>query len=530
MNQDLIVRIGCFLAILWVLRKFIATCKPSRVLPYGAFETSTVPDINILRTMLQQRVKYIKCRRRWLDPANQAVMSKVESLIPTATYANIPAMLELLPGNRFGMLPLEKLPASPPPILFQFEQGRIGWYFGYLTFPNQTSSVFFQLSRHELLPRSEREKFWALGNSTLYSILIGLGVNGKYYRSSYWATPGSFVAPNPQTFTFTIPDGSFSLTHAAVSGGGYQMNLAFSTNLIPVDQPAGSPSTSTVASFTLTSTVPMYPDGANWCQPCLFGDGTLYGSYTNFHGSGTVSMSGGTVTSPISTTLNNGVGWMDHQWGGSEPTSAFGRLVWTILQKGVPMSALSRYLWINLHVSDQLQYMVVAFPSSVPKLGDTISCAFNKYTPDSQKFIQSGAKATVMQTKSFDGTDWPVSYKIIIEGQTYTLDGSAYGTECIVDQNNSNHWVGSGNLLDNNGNLIGTGFMEQCRYFPDTTYYNNLWIQAGSTESGIVNWYASQKDNASYIGCIIVLIGLVILFLVHLYLLIRSGWTVLKFN
>jgi len=529
MKTTFVLKTAALILIILVVKQMMKTCTMPKVLPEGAFTASTVTNIDIIRTMIKQRIAYIRKRRGLLLPANEQILNKLENLVPDLNFDNISTFLQLLPGNKLGMLPLVPLPRTPPPVMMQFEQARTGWYFGYATFADQNSTVFFQITRDEVLPRSERQKYWAIGNSTVYTLVVGLGINGKYYRTNYWGCPGTFQIHDSDNFTFVSSPmdnrGKYRLIHSKTPKGEFSIQLDFLANLTSVDE---NKEISAKGTFQMNSEVPMYPNGSNWCQPCVFGDGTLYGSYTNLKTTGSAVITDGDPSKPTTYNMINGIGWMDHQWGGSESNSVLGKLFWNVLSKGETMNTISRYVWMNLHVSDQLQYMVAGFPTSVPKINETILCGFNKYTPQGLSLMNKGAKATVMSTKNYNGTEWPVTYKVELEGKTYVLDSSSYGTQCVIDSTNSDHWVGSSNLLDDSGKRIGTGFIEQIKFFSEEIFFKNLWTKAGSTYPEVTRWNFAQKDSSAYVISAILIIVLFILYIIFVVVFIIECWSLLK--
>ncbi len=114
---------GTALVILWLILAFMAIkCRTQPAIssvPVNAVSTQT---IETMRDMLRQRVAYVKNREGLLTPVNKSVLQKVETLIPNAGINNITAILELLPGNRLGFLPLEPICDPNNGLLLQLEQ------------------------------------------------------------------------------------------------------------------------------------------------------------------------------------------------------------------------------------------------------------------------------------------------------------------------------------------------------------------------------------------------------------------------
>jgi CrtC N-terminal lipocalin domain len=525
MYDDFALRLAGLILLICFIVIITEQCKRSRIFPPNVSLTAqSVQSLDDMKSMLQQRLNYIESRRSFLTPVNSAMLSKVKDLISTATIDNIPTIMELLPGNRLGFLPLAPLPGPDKAVLFKFEQGRIGWYFGYLTFADQNSSFFWQVNRVELLPRSERQKYYSLGQSTIYNIAVGVSVNGQFYRSEYYTAPGTYTIHNDVTFEFSTADGSFKMAHLQQADGSYAMAISFNQPMTALDSGEGPASAQIEGSFTITTSQPIAPDGKNYCQPCLWGDGTLYGSYTDLHGEGTIQF--GTDSSSLKN-LSGGIGWMDHQWGGSEPSSIFGKLAYNALKGGQILNQLPRYLWLNLHLSDR-QYMIFAFPKEVPVQGKAFSVTFNKYTTDGQKFMQSGANVVSNSTVMFNGVSYTTSWLITIEGQLYLLDGRSFGTSAVTDINGVDHWVGSARISDENGNIVGTGFMEEARFMDDNTFLNTLWKRAGWTGGDMEAFTNSTRDTFSFVGSFISVLVLFILVFVFIISTATSGYKLIS--
>lgn len=484
----------------------------------GFTATSLVGD-DLLQNIINKRIAYVESRRSILTPVNSSILNALKPLVNSLTVTNIPAFLELLPGNRLGFLPLEPLTCPDDAVLFQFEQGRIGWYWLYMTFPDQTASVMFYLNRVELMPRHLREKNkLAMGNTTIYQVGAGVGINGQWYRLDYYANSGIYQIADQSTFKFNTVDNMFTFS---------QVGETFTLQMTAPMRSIADDSVHKInVNLVIGSSKPMYFNGANGCQPCLFGDGTMYLSYTDLFGSGYATID------TTSTTITNGVGWMDHQWGGSEYSSVIGKLLMNVLNKGAVATALPKYTWINLHVSSNLQYMVFCFPTQNPNIGDNIECYYNRYVPEGNtKFLQK-CKIQPVGMINYGGIDYPNRINITVDGETYLLDTSPYGTQITVDINNAPHFDGCGNLynIKDLSTRIGTGFIENQRYISDDQYHQGLWTAAGLNPASIqstANWYSSQKDTGTYIFSLSLCIVGLIMFVLFSY---KLGVNIVKNN
>jgi hypothetical protein len=471
---------------------------------------SSVQDESELRRILAHRFKYIRSRQNLLDQVNIPVLDKVESLSKKATLDNMVALLQLTPGNRLGMLPLSKFTCPKQRILLQFEQGSVGWYWFYMVFPQQQSAVMVQLTRVELLPRSKRESLgYALGETTLYHVALAASDKGKWYRDSF-VTPGTYVITGDEDFAFSTADGSFKMAHAMDKTAATPVSTMALYGKRRMASTDGLPDTTVGMSLNVTSNVPIYDNGPKGCVPCLWGDGSLYTSYTDLHASGGLTVGD---TDPVTMALTDGTGWMDHQWGGSEQNSPLGKMLMSMIAGRSLLGGLPKYIWLNMNVTGGAQYMIYAFPKHNPKVGDVIPVAYNKYTPDGLTYSKNG-KVTVLKTLPWKGVDYPVQYKVEVDGVgPYTIDGTPYGTAVIVDLANSEHWTGVANLLDASGKQAGIGFMEAQRFMDDPTYVQGLWQQAGSTEGPLSSFYLGQKNTSSVVVSWIFLLFIFVLWI-----------------
>lgn len=510
----------CNLTVIWtvslILLLFIIwlssiTCVTKDVLGSvrnGYIATSLVGD-TALRDLLKKRIKYVECRRSILTPVNSAVLNKLKPMVDSLTIMNIPSWLELLPGNKLGFLPLEPIECADSGILFQFEQGRLGWYWFYMTFPEQNASVMFYLNRVELLPPCVRKKQGLkLGQSTIYQVSAGVGVNGKWNRTSYYVNSGIYQIFDQGSFKFNTIDNMFVFSQA-----GTNMNLQINAPMTSIDD---NTTHAVILNLSISTTKPMYFNGAfavgnsskdftpsRACVPCLFGDGSLYMSYTDLSGSGTLGIDS------TSTSLANGVGWMDNQFGGSEYNSVLGKLLMNIFNRGAITTTLPKYVWINLHISSNLQYMIYTFPTTNPKTGVTLSAVFNRYTPDNNTVFFQKCNIEPTATAKYEGVDYVTKINVTLDGETYMLDTTPYGMQITIDINNAAHFDGCGNLYNakNPSVRIGTGFMELQRLLGDDEFYSGLWSAAGIKDaSSLINWYPKQKDTSAFVFALVVVI------------------------
>lgn len=531
MNTDQVLKYGALLLLLLVLLSIMGSPtgynRPDKLIT--DVQLTSIIDPTVLKSMLKHRIKYIKRTATILDAVNSAIMSKVESLIDSATMDNMMILSLLVPGSGLGYIPIKPIKNASPQdtLLFQYEVGP-DWYWLNMTFPGQGCGFLFQLTHVELLPRCLREKQYALGQTTLYQVSASVSINGKAYRNLPYTTGGTYAIINDTTFSFVDDGGLIKFSH---SPG--QMQLSFNLAMLTTDPNVQTstlpPSGNVVVNCTINTNKPYYPQGPDGCAPCFGGVGTMYYCYSQLLGSGTISIS--TTTTPITVALNNGVGWMDHQWFGLAKDSVMSKLIVNAVSGGKSSGGFGRYMWIPLHISNDLQYLVTVIPMDTTitvKIGDSFDANWNSYQTSgitfTNKTSSNKAKVTIMNMTNFNGVDYPTVLKVDVNGSSYTVDGRAYGSSVIIDITGNDHWTQCADLLNDKGALIGTSFIEAMQFETQTNFTNAMWTAAGSKEM-LGDWILKQRTMTSFVMSVLFLL---VLGLLCLYLIARFGISLVK--
>ena len=480
-------------------------------------QLTSITDLNTLKNMLKDRIKYVKKNKSFINPVNCNKIAKLESLLEQASFDNLIAISVFLPS--LGYIPIGPLDCKPvcnprDSLLFQYEVGP-GWYWICMTFPDQNSGFLFQLTHIDLLPRHLRKKKYNLGQSTLYQISTSVCIEGKAYRNPPYSTGGTYSIINDQTFSFVDTGNVISFSHAQ---GKMQVNFSLQMATTDPDTNINKyPSNGLVTvNCSIDTNKPYYPQGKQGCAPCIGGVGTMYFCYSQLLGSGSIAISSPAIMIPPSTlAISNGVGWMDHQWFGINSNSVLTKILLNALSGGSAGGGFGRYMWIPLHVSNDVQYLVTVIPidpNIVVKVGDVFNTMWNKYSVQNITYSNKG-KLTIMKTMPLNGVNYPCVVKIDdIEGQSYTVDGSDYGTSAIIDITGNDHLTQCANLLDSSGQIIGTSFIECMQFLPKVSFDDNTWKQAGSIEL-LGSWAAQQKNTSSFIISLLFLVAILILWI-----------------
>ena len=444
---------------------------------------ATTAEFPVLKKVLQDKIALVKNDSGLLRPYNHDVLSVLAKAADKATTIDqLGAIHILLPNNSIGTAPLAPLNGKPEDTtLFQFEQGAAGWYWGYATYP--TSNIMYYIVRLELGTPEIRAKYnLPLGSTTVYSVSVGAGNGaGTWSYSPYSICRGSYAVTGKDAFVFqTVPE-STTKTQVRFAGNAQGFTLCFACG-------KGS------AGSGFGAYVELDKDGrvANYaapkgCAPCVSGAGTLYWSYPQLNArKGAINLAKASCPSPG--TLS-GDGWLDHQWmRGNDPKALAVQAVTTVTQLSKAVGGLGRYVWINLHLKNNTEYLVTAFPSPDAKIGknQTYSAAYKKYGA-SQKTVSPSRSApleflettTVQDPGSSSSITYPTVFQITIEGHKYTIDTRPYGDCVTLDLTGNLHWSGSATLKSDGGPDPSSAFVELNQFQGLTTYRTNLLHYAG---------------------------------------------------
>ena len=405
-----------------------------------------------------------------------------KALAKSTTYSQAATSFFLTPNNIIGTLPLSKLASPKDTLLFQFEQGILGWYWGYLTFENPHYNVMFYVIRSDIGTPAVREKHnLPLGATTMYSVSVGVGHGPKTWQySPHIITAGTYQALSDSKFNFSCKGSWGKLVFA---GDGSDFSLVFNiTSSANNNQPF-----SASCKLAQSNVGPSF-NAPNGCAPCFGGAGSLYWSYTQLDAS-ILKMSINNKAI-LTKTLTGGDGWMDHQWvrpGNLRPLLP--RLLNNVFGFINTSSEFGRYIWLNIHLRDpEIQYMIVAFlnPSIEIKKGESFPTGYQIYSKG--KVITK--KGTVQLTETMnmknsgEGTvTFPTKVSVSVEdvegkSYSYILDSAPYGNCVTIDFSGNLHWSGSASL-----SAPGTAFMEFNQFQELKDYKSTVMNLAGIPKS-----------------------------------------------
>jgi len=369
-----------------------------------------ITNIKDYKDLCKQKIKYIKKHRSILSPANDDIIQLIENKIESGTCGIQEAIIltVTIPGGLIDYTPAIAYDDTSKKISFQLEQGNVGWYWLYGTFPNSKDCFLYQLTRVDLLPTKVRKLLnYKLGETTIYALTLGIG-NGKdyYYGNIYFE--GIFDISNNITFSITSKDGMMSFTH------DYNQITVQCQNIKLINNKNKEESIFSFFCQTTNNNI-MYFNQPNGCYPCQFN--SSYQSYTN------LSINMKYSNNKLIKDITNGVGWMDHQWGGAEAPTILYKSIISILNNGKLSGGLPPYIWINIRLSDHVQYMIYSFLHNSVKKGDIINCSMNTYQSSKITFFsnQSQIKLKVIDTVLYENTEYPTIYEVTIKDNIYKL-------------------------------------------------------------------------------------------------------------
>jgi hypothetical protein len=487
--------------------------------------TGTSITMEKLQPLFQERVDYVTKNSGILDPYDKKKLDIVSQLYKTNTdmRKNIAATIMLLPNSSIGFYPIYPI-SDPNTITFRFNQGTIGWHFLYGTYydinTKNNVTYFCYIAHLDIIPPDMMAKYnMNEGEGSYYSIAIGCGINGQWEKSPWILTRGTFEALSISTFSFTGLDLSNgdSIVWRSLLNGQFELITTFtSTN-----------TKKCIINTKMDAIRPPFLDAPGGCMPCASGAGTLYSSYTQMSVSGNVSIDSTT------TSFTNAIGWVDNQWLSLQINEIPLKILSNIAQSS---KGLARYMWLNLHVNNNLQYMINVHPT--PGSNTYTVLKGNKYTTECNtiRYPESNipeygvsTSVTVLDTVLVGKTEFPTKYLISIEGVEYTLDSTPFGSTVTYDITGNDHWDGSSLLYDYKGDLIGTGFLEASQLQQDSEYNNNKYIVSGidvtsSASQTTISTLQAKMPFSQILPSYIVLI----LFILAIIISIVIGYKIIK--
>lgn len=472
----------------------------------GVVLTTNIKDY---KNLFNQKINYVKQNSNTLlDPIDENILNLIGDKFKTSQNDIISAFVStlMIPGNTIGYTPMTPFNDTSKKICFQLEQGSIGWYWLYGTFPKTKDCFLYMLTRVDLLPTELRQKLgYKLGETTVYCVTLGIGNGESYYYGNVYFE-GSLIIKDNLNFSIISKDKNFSFTHSLDKMYVSCKNIILTNNNDENDK----------LSYNFISEIYNYYNMSlnqeDGCYPCEYINNS-YQSYTNLYTNISYNNSKGLVKQ-----LYDGYGWMDHEWGDGSIKNIFYKLSLPMLRKGKLYVGLPPYIWLNIRLSDNLQYMIFSFFDNPPKKGDSVQSFINIYKPSGVSFSNNNPKVTVkvLDTTQYKGVEYPTIYQVIIEGNTYILDSTKYGKTIFRDDTNNNHWGGSCDVLKDDI-IVGTGFMEAQRFDSSIIYLKDTFSLLGFDESSDLS---DKYNNSTYTSQLIFGYSLFLLFIILLIILV----------
>ena len=482
----------------------------------GNIMTTNIKDY---KKLFQQKVNYIKKNKSVLNPADDNLVNIIKNKIELQTNLDISSLIMttvIIPGGTTGYNPMIPYNDTSKKICFQLEQGNIGWYWLYGTFPNTKDCFLYQLTRIDLLPTDIREKLgYKLGETTVYCITLGIGNGIDYYYGNVYFE-GVFTIINNIKFSIVSKDNQFVFSH------DYNNILIQCNNILLTNNKTKEQIKYNFLSKTKNNDI-MFFNQLNGCYPCELNNS--YQSYTNLYMNMNYSNDKGEIKS-----VENGFGWMDHEWGGSETPNILYKCILSILGNGKVYNGLPPYIWLNIRLSDNTQYMIFNLFNNPPKKGDSIKCNINTYKSSKVIFFtdQSNVNVIIKDTIIFENTEYPIKYEIKIGDTTYLLDSSRYGNTIFKDFANTWHWGGSCDVYDNN-KIVGTGFLEAQRFDGEIKCLNDNFELLGFLQSENMGLtYYNTTNKSQLIFSYIILLFMIAFTLFVFYKIIKDVYGYIK--
>jgi hypothetical protein len=482
--------------------------------------TVQTASFDTLKMVCKDKLKLVKEKSGLLSPYNKLLMDQVQNAIENATEIKQLALASLLmPNNCIDLAPIYPQTDPLDSTLFQFEQGNIGWYWGYATYINPIANIMYYIVRIELGSPTIREKYnLPLGSTTVYSISLGIGNNGNWNYSPYIICQGKYEIFSKTNFRFTANfDTGYTVFQTTDNIGEFKLDMGWNPATTTI-QPTTGPTFMFNSSTVFSSQYPTKPsfNGKGGCSPCISGAGTLYWSYTQFTTQSTLSIPSGTLN------LTNGDGWLDHQWlRGNDPQQLIIKLLNNIKQLSSFTGGLGRYMWINLHIpkgsnGTPIQYMISCFPDSNQTISEGLSFStiYNIYSNyyDNNSLNQTG-NLQILKTTTINNIVFPTVVLVeVVDFQgsnyKYTVDTTPFGNCVTIDMTSNLHWSGSAILNDTNQTPIGTAFLE-ANQFQDPVVYRQNIIKQGNFNPSLQDAY-NQKGAIKPVQIIPTIIVLIL--------------------
>ena len=413
----------------------------------------TTKEFSVIQQVALERLADVEKRSGPFSPYNAHAMDACRNALKSATtLQHIASIFRFLPNHSLGTSPIKPIRSPAEANTFQFEQGTLGWYWGYAVYEEPKVTVMYYVVRSDIgNPQIRAKHHLKLGETTLYSISLGVGGRENWSYNEPVVCGGTYEIKSPSVFSLDCKTATLTFSMKATADN------------IVVDFSSAGGESSYASQFKahtrFTKSTPPYLNAPGGCLPCISGIGTLYYSYTQLASESEVFMKSSAPQDEdgSSLTLVGGNGWLDHQWGRSAQPS---RLIERAALNFMSVGKLGRYVWINLHLHDA-QYMIFAFPrSSKAMTGQTYEAKYNIYANGTSKLLQQG-KLTFDRITTFKSIYFPTRLTVHVKNlkgvpEKHTIDAEEYGNAVTIDASGNPHWSGGAALI----NEKGTAFLE----------------------------------------------------------------------
>lgn len=464
-----------------------------QITPASYPSTVTSLDMSSMLTLVKQKAAYIE-NNSFLRPFRPERLQLVKDALnsPTLTPSQMAVQsVFLMPNSGLGMAAIRPRKCPSDTFNFQFGEGLVGWYFHYGT-STAGNSFFIYIARMELVPLKLSA---ARGSTTYYNIGAGIGINGAWKMLPFSICEGTYTETSEQEFSLSVKNCG-SITSLVFTGS--QLDIDFNISFKATDETSYR-----CVSSSKARRRPFFNDRYG-CAPCIDGAGTTYWSIPYMETTFKLSTGGGEL-SP-----HDGTAWLDRQWLSLDTQTNFVNILsaFTTAPRG-----LGRYIWLNMNVTPQLQYMVTVFPTRVLSDGDVMTALINKY--DERANVTWGIQGSIKINKTIEieGAFYPAIVSVTVDSREYTLDGTSYGVCYTIDGTGNNHWTSSAVLSLGDSGANGTGFIE-ANQMQDQDVYLLKMLEVGGIDKKYADLFKEGGLVWRRLGPIIILVVFVLILII----------------
>ncbi len=506
--------------LIWKRSPVLTDSDEKKISAPGVYTSMSYPE---LRKLMPDRINYIKENSTFLEPYDKNKLEFISGKIPNASGEEIISMMLNVPNAELGYYRIDPAKQPAPLSTFQFEQGMTGWFWIYGTFidsTGETASFMYYLVRLDMFPPALREKMkLPMGSTSYYYLVGGVGKQNRWSYTPFKIARGEYTVKSDSNFSFTALDlpAGWKYTLAMNGYGRFNIEAMWPGQSSPGD--SAKPQGFSIA--LMPGRKPFFNGDEHGCAPCSGGAGTMYFSYTQLSASGTMMLDS------VQRNYSNGTSWVDRQWLNRQVSSVY----LSLLSNSTSLfeaeaRGLGKYVWLNLHLKPELQYMVSGLfsPGEPVTKGTTFKGLLNRYGPGDKVDYNLKYDVTVLDTVVLEKTAFPIKYSISTPDGKFILDGSKFNKSLSIDPSNNYHWNGSGIVYDSTGKEVGTGFLEANQFADNDTYLNNLLKSMGvdTTAQNKQMFSTGKLSFAQAFPSAAVLILSSIALLVFAFLLLRS--------